>query len=112
MTVAQGPRWAWTSNDDGSGIGTIFVLGNVPLDIKIIGDPPEPSIGCDNNMRYWYDEPVDEWKLRDSAWPANWMPDHWAYDWSPRYEIDTTDPLRNSWVLKPDALPVEQPNAP
>lgn len=102
-------KWAWTGTSGGPN-GQTFVLGNLPEDVKLIADPPVPAIGCDYNMRYWYDPVDDAWKLRPDALPHLRPDDFWAWDWTERYEVDPTDPLRNSWVLKPDAQPVEDPN--
>lgn len=101
-------RWAWTSMDDGSGIGTTYVIGNVPDDAKFIDPPPEPSQGV-YAVRYWYDEPNSVWVLKTDAWPSFFPEDYYAWDGSPRYTVDETDPLRNSWVLDPNAQPVEPP---
>lgn len=120
MPVNYGTRWVWTSDEEnypnGAGKGTAYQMGNMPMDLRFI-PPPESVITAPGDavqawhgwMRYEYDHTDDSWKIRPDAEPVSLHEDHWAWDRSPRYEVDPTDPLRNSWVLKLDALPVEQP---
>lgn len=102
-------RWAWTSIDGGDGLGTAYQMGNVPSDAVFIDAPPEPWVAWNNQARYWYQRTSDEWLLKSDAEPATIPSDFYAWDWSYRYLVDETDPLRNSWVLDPNAQPVEPP---
>lgn len=112
MTVTYGPRIYFTADGDlqGEGKGTIVGVQNTPSDAYFIPhNPPSSLQDFDNGMRYWWSDAAKDWVLHENARPDHVNPDHWAWDWSERYEVDPSDPMRNSWVLKPDAQPVEPP---
>lgn len=119
MSVPTGTRWVWTADEEnhpnGLGKGTAYQLGNVPMDLRFIPAPEtavvtpgDRLIAWNSYMRYAYDHTDNTWKLSDTAEPASVPEDFYDTSFMPRYDIDPNDPLRNSWVLKPDAGPPYQ----
>lgn len=104
-------RGVFTSDgsNQGTGLGSVYFHQNVPEDAYYLPDVPGVYQDWEYNSRYtWYHDDK-EWRLKPDAMPATLPEGYWAWDGSLRYDVDPSDPLRNSWVLKPDAQPVEPP---
>lgn len=115
MTVTYGPRFAFTSDGDNQGIvggGFVYKQLNTPSDAYLLPDPPGAYNDYDTGAaRYRWHHDEKEWRIIPDCWPSTAPSDLWAWDYSLRYDVEPNDPLRESWVLKPDAEPVEQPQA-
>ena len=109
--VAHINRYVWTSEGDvqGPGKGTIYMQLHVPEDAVFLPPTPTAMQGIDWQERYAWDNVNKTWIVKPEAMPVTVPEDYYAWDYSPRYDVDPSDPMRNSWVLKPDAQPVEQP---
>lgn len=114
MSITYGKKYGFTFDGDNQGIeggGSTFHLNNMPSDVYFLPDPPGAmrDIFYDA-LRYQWFHDDQEWRIVPDCLPSTYPADLWAWNGEWRYDVDPNDPLRENWVLKPDASPVTQPD--
>lgn len=114
MPITNKLRYYWTSTTPAGGprspsVGMIIALPMTPSDAYFLPDVPDAMMDADYQQRWFWDDINKAWTIYPDALPTSRPDDFYSWNWQERYVVNSDDPARDSWVLKPDAEPVEQP---